>query len=277
MSAGMGEGMSAAPRAVIADDEPLLREALRRRLAEQWPALQIVAEARNGREAVECVQRLQPELCFLDVHMPGVSGLDAARQIAALPGQQTHLVFVTAFEQYALQAFEHGVLDYLIKPVTPARLSETLRRLQTRLTEAQPVVHSDAMLQQLADQLASRAGQAAAGAQTLRWLRATVAGVLRMIPVQAIDYLRADSKYTLVAWREDDGRAAEALIRLPLKDLLAQLDTHQFAQVHRAVVVNLEQVRAVTRLDKESAEIQLKSRSERLPVSRSYLHLFREM
>ncbi|MBB4843055.1 DNA-binding LytR/AlgR family response regulator [Paucibacter oligotrophus] len=265
------------PRALIADDEPLLREVLRRRLAELWPALQIVAEVRNGREAIEQVRLLQPELCFLDVHMPGLSGVEAARQIAQLPGRQTHLVFVTAFEQYALQAFEHGVLDYLVKPVTPTRLAETVRRLQARLDYAQAPVHSEQLLQQLAAQLARAAGEASPGLAPLRWVRATVAGALRMIPVEAIAYLRADTKYTLVAWREDDGSSAEALIRLPLKELLAQLDGTQFVQVHRAVVVNLSLIQSVLRGDNETAEILLKGRPERLPVSRSYLHLFREM
>lgn len=261
------------PTALIADDEPLLREVLRRRLAEAWPALQIVAEARNGREAVEQLEALQPDICFLDVHMPGVSGVEAARRI----GRRAHLVFVTAFEQYALQAFEHGVLDYLVKPVTPGRLAETVLRLQERMATAQPVVHSDVLLQQLAVQLARAAGVAAPGVEPLRWVRATVGGALRMIPVQAIAYLRADTKYTLVAWNDDDGAAVEAVIRLSLKELLAQLDPSQFAQVHRAVVVNLGAVQRVTRGDNETAEIALKGRPERLPVSRSYLHLFKEM
>lgn len=261
------------PTALIADDEPLLRDVLRRRLAVAWPALQVVAEARNGREAVEQQAALQPDICFLDVHMPGVSGVEAARRI----GRRAHLVFVTAYEHYALQAFEHGVLDYLVKPVTPDRLAETVLRLQERMATAQPVVHSEALLQQLALQLARSAGMAASGVEPLRWLRASVGGALRMIPVQDIAYLRADTKYTLVAWRDDEGLAAEALIRLSLKELLAQLDTAQFAQVHRAVVVNLGVVQRVTRGDNETAEITLKGRPERLPVSRSYLHLFKEM
>lgn len=265
--------MNRAPTALIADDEPLLREVLRRRLAEVWPALQVVAEARNGREAIELVERCQPDICFLDVQMPGVSGVEAARQI----GRRAHLVFVTAFEQYALQAFEHGVLDYLVKPVTPTRLAETVLRLQERMDKALPAVHSEALLQQLATQLARAAGVATAGVEPLRWVRANVQGALQMIPVASIAYLKADAKYTLVAWRDEAGRPTEALVRLALKELLAQLDPRQFAQVHRAVVVNLGEILRVTRGDNETAEIFLKGRSERLPVSRSYLHLFREM
>ncbi|MDT8999979.1 LytTR family DNA-binding domain-containing protein [Paucibacter sp. APW11] len=259
--------------ALIADDEPLLRAVLRRRLSEAWPSLQIVAEARNGREAIEQVEALRPDICFLDVQMPGISGVEAARQI----GRRAHLVFVTAYEQYALQAFEHGVLDYIVKPITASRLADTVQRLQERMEKALPMVHSEALLQQLAAQLARAGAATLPSVEPLRWVRAMVGGTLKMIPVQAISHLRADAKYTLVAWQDDDGQPAEALIRLPLKELLAQLDPAQFAQVHRAVVVNLGAVKGVTRGDNETAEITLKHRPERLPVSRSYLHLFKEM
>ena len=263
------------PTALIADDEPLLRELLEARLAKAWPELQIVAQARNGRQAVELFEQLKPQICFLDVHMPGLSGVEAARAI----GRRAHLVFVTAYDQYALEAFEHGVLDYLVKPVTPARLAETVQRLKDRMQAAQPAVHSEALLQQLAEHLqraqGSPNGQSAG--ERLRWVRASVGQGLVMIPVETIDYLKADSKYTLVAYRDEAGKTAEALIRLPLKELLAQLDPAEFAQVHRSVVVNLRAIRRVLRNDNETADIELKSRSERLPVSRSYLHLFREM
>jgi len=254
------------PTALISDDEPLLREILEARLAAVWPELQIVAQARNGRQAIEMFEQHQPTICFLDVHMPGLSGVEVARQI----GKRAHLVFVTAFDQYALEAFEHGVLDYLVKPVTPARLSETVERLKARLQQAQPAVHNEALLAQLAARL--KLDQP----EPLRWVRATVGASLRMIPVDDIDYLKSDTKYTLVAYR-DEGQAAEALIRTPLKDLLAQLDPAQFSQVHRSVVVNLRSIRRITRGDNETADIELKGRSERLPVSRSYLPLFKEM
>jgi DNA-binding LytR/AlgR family response regulator len=253
--------------ALIADDEPLLREILQTRLAQAWPALQIVAQARNGHQAIELFEAQQPQVCFLDVHMPGASGIEVARHI----GKRAHLVFVTAHDQYALEAFEHGVLDYLVKPVTAARLEETVARLQARLQQEQPAVHTEALLQQLASKL--KLGQT----EALRWVRATVGASLRMIPVEEIDYLKSDTKYTLVACRDDNGQPAEALIRTPLKDLLAQLDTAQFSQVHRSVVVNLRAIRRVTRGDNETAEIELKARPERLPVSRSYLQQFKEM
>lgn len=254
------------PTALIADDEPLLREILEARLAAAWPELQIVAQARNGRQAIELFEQHQPAICFLDVHMPGVSGVEVARHV----GKRAHLVFVTAFDQYALQAFQHGVLDYLVKPVTAARLTETVDRLKARLQQAQPAVHSDVLLTQLAARL--KLDQP----KPLDWIRATVGGSLRMIPTADIDYLKSDSKYTLVAYR-DEGQLAEALIRTPLKDLLAQLDPAQFAQVHRSAVVNLRSIRRVTRGDNETADIELKGRTERLGVSRSFLHIFKEM
>ena len=271
-----------APTALIADDEPMLRDELAALLAQAWPELRIVAQARNGREAVELFEAQQPAVCFLDVHMPGLSGVEAARLI----GRRAHLVFVTAFDQYALQACEHGVLDYLVKPVRPARLAETVARLQERLRVAQPAVNSDALLQQLAAQLATQmstqrqlnvANAAAAPAAPLRWLRVQVRKELRLIPVDEIDYLRADSKYTLVAWRGDGGVPAEALVTMSLKDLLAQLDASQFAQVHRSAVVNLAAVSHVVRGENETATVHLKGRSEVLPVSRSFVHLFRQM
>lgn len=256
------------PTALIADDEPLLRDELARLLAQAWPELQVVAQARNGREAVEQFEALQPAICFLDVHMPGLSGVEAARLI----GRRAHLVFVTAFDQYALKAFEHGVLDYLVKPVEPARLAETVSRLKERLGSAQPTLATEALLQQLAAQLQRQATPA-----PLRWLRASVGQTLRLIAVDEIDFLRSDEKYTLIAWRGDGGQPGEALLRTPLKELLSQLDAHQFAQVHRSVVVNLHAISHVTRGENETAHIHLKGRTEVLPVSRSYLHLFKQM
>ena len=256
------------PTALIADDEPLLRKSLTRLLAQAWPELNVVAQARNGREAVEQFEALQPGICFLDVHMPGLSGVEAARCI----GRRAHLVFVTAFDQYALQAFEQGALDYLVKPVEPARLADTVARLQERLRAAQPAPDPDALLEQLAARLQKKAAQ-----PSLQWIRASVGQALRLIPIEEIDFLRSDEKYTLVAWRGDAGKPGEALIRTPLKELIAQLDAAQFAQVHRSVVVNLRAISHVTRGENETADIHLKGRSEVLPVSRSYLHLFRQM
>jgi DNA-binding LytR/AlgR family response regulator len=260
--------VNARPTALIADDEPLLRAALRRQLAATWPELEIVAEARNGREAVRLFEERRPDICFLDVHMPGLSGVDAATQI----GRRAHLVFVTAFDHYAVQAFAQGALDYLLKPVEPARLAETVSRLQERLRASRPAIHTEELLERLTAQLAQlRDG---GRGEPLRWIRAQAGKTVRLIAVDDVDYLRSDAKYTLVAWR-DDGKAARALVRTPLKELLAQLDERQFAQVHRSVVVNLRAIRHVRRHDNETAEIHLEGRDEVLPVSRNYLHLFR--
>jgi DNA-binding LytR/AlgR family response regulator len=256
------------PTALIADDEPLLREALTRQLAQVWPELDVVAQARNGREAIKQFESRRPDICFLDVHMPGVSGIEAAHHI----GRRAHLVFVTAYDDYAVQAFAQGVLDYLVKPVEAARLAQTVARLKDRLQAAQPALNTEALLQQLAAQL-----QRGAAPAPLRWIRAQVGQTLRLIPVDEIDYLRSDTKYTLIAWRGDANQPGEALVRIALKELVAQLDPAQFAQVHRSVVVNLRAISHVTRGDNETADIHLRSRKEVLPVSRSYLHLFRQM
>jgi DNA-binding LytR/AlgR family response regulator len=259
--------ISQQPAALIADDEPLLREALERMLAAAWPELEIVAQARNGREAVDLFEATQPDVCFLDVHMPGLTGVEAAQQI----GRRAHLVFVTAYDQYAVQAFAQGVLDYLVKPVEPARLAETVVRLKERLRTAEPALNTDALLQQLAAQLQKRTSE------KLRWVRASVGQTVRLIAVDDIDFLRSEEKYTSIAWRDDSGQPREAVIRMSLKELTAQLDPAQFAQVHRSVVVNLRSIAHVTRGLNETADIHLKHRKEVLPVSRSFLHLFRQM
>jgi DNA-binding LytR/AlgR family response regulator len=257
------------PTALIADDEPLLREQLARLLSEAWPELVIVAQARNGREAIELFESHKPDICFLDVQMPGATGVEAARHI----GRRAHVVFVTAYDQYAVQAFAQGVLDYVVKPVEPERLAETISRLQERMRGAQPAVATEALLQQLAAQLQRAGGPR----ETLRWIRASVGQTLRLIAVDDVDFLRSEEKYTLIAWRDSAGAASEAIIRTPLKELITQLDPEQFVQVHRSVVVNLRAIAHVTRGPNETADIHLRGRPEVLPVSRTYLHLFRQM
>lgn len=271
--------------ALIADDEPLLRESLTRALQQRWPSLHVVATARNGREAVELFEIHQPDIVFLDVHMPGINGVEAARQI----GRRAQVVFVTAYEQYAVQAFEQGALDYVVKPVDPARLSDTVERLQERLRQQRagqlPAGSGEglgAMIEQLAQRLALDLGPGAAATGSsirptaagsyLQWIRASVGSTLRLIPVDQILFMRSDEKYTLVVW--DEG---EALIRTPIRELIEQLDPQHFVQVHRSVVVNLHAISHVTRGPNETADLHLKKRPEILPVSRSYLHLFRQM
>jgi DNA-binding LytR/AlgR family response regulator len=263
--------MNSHATALIADDEPLLRDALRRQLGIAWPELDIVAEARNGREAVRLFDERHPEICFLDVHMPGLSGVDAANHI----GRRAHLVFVTAYDHYAVQAFSQGALDYLLKPVEQVRLAETVSRLKERLQSSRPAINTEQLLLQLSEQLAtlqSRGGKR----EALRWIRAQTGNTVRLIAIDDVDYLRSDAKYTVVAWR-DGGKPAEAVVRTPLKELLERLDAEQFAQVHRSVVVNLRAISHVKRHDNETAEIHLRGRDDVLPVSRNYLHLFRQM
>ena len=257
------------PTALIADDEPLLRKSLARMLAEAWPELKVVAQARNGREAVEHFEAQKPDVCFLDVHMPGLSGVEAARYI----GRRAQLVFVTAFDRYAVKAFETGALDYLVKPVEAERLADTVLRLKERLRLEQALpADAGALLEQLATRL--RKDGSPAG---LRWLHVSIGNTLRLVEIDEVDFLRSDEKYTLVAWRGADGKAGEGLIRTPLKDLVPQLDAGRFAQVHRSVVVNLRSIDHVTRTENETAQVHLKGRPEVLPVSRSYLHLFQQM
>jgi DNA-binding LytR/AlgR family response regulator len=262
--------MNAHARALIADDEPLLRESLRRQLAQVWPELEIVAEARNGREAVRLFQEWHPDICFLDVHMPGLSGVDAANHI----GRRAHLVFVTAYDHYAVQAFAQGALDYLLKPVELARLQETVSRLKERLQASTPAINTEQLLEQLSAQLAQL--QRGGRSEPLRWIRAQSGRTVRLIAIDDVDYFRSDAKYTVVGWR-DAGRPTEAVIRAPLRDLLDQLDSERFAQVHRSIVVNLHSISHVKRHDNETGEIHLKGRGDVLPVSRGYLQLFRQM
>ena len=258
--------MSAAT-ALIADDEPLLRASLRAHLARLWPELQVVAEARNGREAVELFDTHLPQIVFFDVHMPGLSGIEAARSVA----RRAQIVFVTAYEQYAVQAFEHGAVDYLVKPIDEVRLADTVQRLKTRLAQVaapSPPAALEAVLDQMAEELRRRA----APRGWLQWIKASVGSSVRLIPVEQVAFLRSDEKYTLVAW---DG--GEALIRKTIRELADELDPQRFAQVHRSVIVNLHRVSQVTRSLNETAELHLTGRSEVLPVSRSFLHLFRQM
>lgn len=253
------------PTALIADDEPLLRERLAQHLSRLWPELQVVAQARNGRETLELFDQHQPQVVFLDVQMPGLTGIDAARGI----GDRAERVFVTAFEQYAVQAFEQGALDYLVKPFDEARLAATVQRLQRRLAAATPAPPApDALLDRLADELRRRAPQR----PHLQWIKASLGAALRLIPVAEVAYLRSDEKYTLVAWS-----GGEALIRRSIRELMDELDPEVFVQIHRSAVVNLHHVSQVVRGANETADVHLRGRPEVLPVSRSFLHVFRQM
>jgi DNA-binding LytR/AlgR family response regulator len=260
--------VGAAPTALVADDEPLLRERLVAHLSRLWPALQVVAQARNGREAVELFDAHAPAVVFLDIHMPGLSGIDAAR---AMRGR-TQVVFVTAHEQYAVAAFEHGAVDYLVKPFDEARLRTTVERLQQRLAAGAGTAAVPPGFDGVLDALAAALRERAPARRHLQWIKASVGASVKLIPVDEVAYLKSDEKYTLVAWA-----GGEALIRKALRELADELDPEVFVQVHRSVIVNLRHVAQVVRGDNDTADVHLRGRTETLPVSRSYLHLFRQM
>jgi DNA-binding LytR/AlgR family response regulator len=254
-----------APQAILADDERLMREQLRARLAEVWPQLQIVGEAKNGQEAVELVQQLRPQLAFLDIRMPGLTGVEAARAI----GSACHIVFVTAYGEFAIEAFEQGAVDYVLKPAETTRLQVTVRRLQERL-QAPP-----RDLGALLDALASKLETVSAGQPSqrhLQWVQATIGQQLRMIPVSEILFFNSDEKYTRV-----QTEAYEALIRTSIRELVEQLDPAQFWQIHRATIVNVRAVAGVVRDLRGRQLVTLKNHAQKLEVSRSFTHLFRQM
>jgi DNA-binding LytR/AlgR family response regulator len=246
--------------AVIADDEPLLRAQLRTRLTKLWPDLQVVHEMENGREVERVIAEHRPQLFFLDIHMPGVNGLEAARVI----GGRAHVVFVTAYDQYAVEAFERGAVDYLLKPFNEERLDIAIRRVQERL-ESRP-----APIEELVEKLAGRLG--ARNAEHLRWIKASVGSNVRLIPVEEVLFFQSDEKYTRVVTVE-----GESLIRKPIKELLDELDPAKFWQIHRATIVNVDAIASVRRGLKDQAEIALRDSRETLVVSRNFTHLFKQM
>jgi DNA-binding LytR/AlgR family response regulator len=264
------------PTALIADDEPLLRERLAGLLQQLWPELEVVALARNGREAVELFDEHQPDIVFLDVHMPGMNGVEAARAIE----RRALVVFVTAFEQYAVQAFDQGAMDYIVKPIEIERLADTVQRLRERLQAEQPAVPADEVPAaaessaeaSLLERLAQEVQRRSAPQSWLQWIKASSGNTTRLIPVDEVIYLRSDEKYTLVI-----SSGADAVIRKTIRELADELDPTRFVQIHRSVIVNLHQVSHVVRGANETAEVHLRGRSERLPVSRSWLHVFRQM
>ena len=271
------------PTAIIADDERLMRDLLRTRLAQVWPDLQILGEARNGDEAVQLVNELKPDLTFLDIQMPGKTGMEAARDI----GQASQIVFVTAYDQYAVEAFERGAIDYVLKPPEPERLRITIERLKERLQERRTAPADSAgvagssgssgtaaamndtmtaMLSQLAEKIA------APKPKYLQWIQASIGSDLRMIPVEEILFFRSDEKYTAVQTDK-----FEALIRKPVRDLADELDPSLFWQIHRATLVNVNAIEGVTRDIRGRHLVLIKGRPDKLEVSRSFLHLFKQM
>jgi DNA-binding LytR/AlgR family response regulator len=254
---------SPAPSAVVADDERLMREQIIDRLKEAWPELVIVGEASNGREAVAMVQSLEPDIVFLDIRMPVMDGVEAAQ---ALSGQ-VHVVFVTAHDQYAINAFEHGAVDYLLKPAEPERVALTCLRLRDRLKQ-----DPDPMNDLLA-KLSQRLGTTGLKPREyMRWVQASVGANIRMIPTSDILFFRAEDKYTRV-----QTRGFEALIRKPIKELLDELDPDEFWQVHRSTVVRVDAVEQVSRDLRGHQIVHMKGSDEKLLVSRTFNHLFKQM
>ncbi|WP_374585426.1 LytR/AlgR family response regulator transcription factor [Ideonella dechloratans] len=271
-------------RAVLADDERLMREQLRARLGEVWPELDIVAEAKHGAEAVELVQQHRPDVVFLDIRMPGMTGVDAAREIAQMDvgeeGWLPEIVFITAYDQYAVEAFEQGAADYVLKPAERERLLRTVQRLRQRLAARHQLeagasvppqdLPSSASLQQLLHRLAGAGG--ATPPVYLQWIQASVGQSIQMIPVDEVLFFVSDEKYTRV-----QTATVEALIRKPIKELVDELDPQKFWQIHRSALVAVNAIAAVTRDFRGRQIVSVKGHPQKLEVSRSYTHLFKGM
>lgn len=259
--------------AVVADDERLLREQLKTRLAAVWPDLRVVGEARDGNEALARAEELRPDLMFLDIRMPGMTGIEVAREILALPDWHGEIVFVTAYDEYAVAAFEQGAIDYLLKPVEPERLAQTAQRVRARLAQRAtppPPPDEEALDALMAKLSALQQGMAPARSEPLRWIQAAAGNTTKLIEVKDVLFFRSDEKYTRVQTRDQ-----EAFIRTPIRELLPQLDPQQFWQIHRSTIVNLGSIAAVTRDDTGRQRVHIREHAEVLEVSRSFAHLFR--
>ena len=252
---------------VVAEDEELLRTSLLLQLGEVWPGLRIVAECEDGASALEAIAEHKPDVAFLDIRMPGLTGIEVAAALSEV-SPRTQVVFVTAYDQYAIDAFEQGAVDYLLKPVARDRLQATVQRLQARVAAGRP---DPATLEALLQHLARRPAEPEA-APPLAWITANSGRETKLIMLDEVAYFRADSKYTVVVTAE-----GEALLRTPLKELLEALDPRQFRQVHRSTIVNLKAVASVVRDDSGKGTLRLKGRSETLPVSVPFMALFKGM
>ena len=256
--------------AILADDETLVRELLRSRLSQAWPELQILGEASDGQEAIDLVAQYAPQIAFLDIRMPERNGLQVAKVISA----RCHVVFLTAYDEYAVEAFEKGAVDYLLKPVALDRLVLTVQRLKARLLE-KPVDMSDLMARidaRVQNPASTPITQAPAQPERLKWIQASVGRELRMIAIDDVVYFKADEKYVVVRTRD-----TEAVIRTPLKELTDALDPELFWAVHRAVIVNVRMIDAIEKDVLGHLAVRLKGLTERLPVSRTHAPRFKGM
>ena len=245
------------PTILVAEDEALMRERLLAQLAQVWPHARLVAVAENGNDAWDAWLEHEPDVVFLDIQMPGLSGLEVARRI----GERSRLVFVTAYDQHALEAFERGAIDYLLKPVELVALRRAVERLMRRGSPQLPALGT----------LLGEIAQAKAPVQRVKWLKASVGRQIRLINVGDVLFLQSDTKYTRVVLAD-----GEALIRVALKDLLEGLDPEQFWQIHRGAIVNVHAIATIERIGNERLELTIKGSAEVLAVSRSFAHLFRE-
>jgi DNA-binding LytR/AlgR family response regulator len=246
-------------KVLLAEDEPLMRERLQEMLALAWPEAHVVQVAENGNDAWDGFLEHEPQVVFLDIRMPGLSGLEVAERI----GNLAHVVFVTAFDQYAVDAFDAGAVDYLLKPVQADRLHKAVARVRDKLS-GRPADLGE-LLQHL------KAALPGARQEKLKWLKATVGKQIRVIDVDQVLFFQSDTKYTRVVLPD-----SEALVRIPLKDLLGGLDRERFWQIHRGTVVNANAIAAVERVDAERMQVLLRGCDEKLTVSRTFAHLFRE-
>ena len=247
------------PTAIIAEDEEILREQLEKKLAKLWPELTIQASVGDGAAALEALEEHAPDFMFLDIQMPEMTGVEVARHVAG----RSHVVFVTAYDQYAIQAFETGAVDYLLKPATDERLAVTVERLKQKLQT--PPQDLDAVLSKLAEQLTGKK-------ERLQWIKATVGQNLRLIPVSDVLFFQSDEKYTRVVTGD-----TEALIKTPIREILDGLDPDVFWQIHRSTIVNVNAIAGVTRDFRGQAHVKIKGKDESLVVSRIYSNLFKQM
>jgi DNA-binding LytR/AlgR family response regulator len=253
-------------RIVVAEDETLLRNALTRMLVEAWPGIGTVIECEDGAEAIEAIAQHRPEAAFLDIRMPGLTGLDVAAA-AAECSPETQVVFTTAYDQYAIAAFERGAVDYLLKPIDPERLAAAVQRLKARAPQSHP---DAAALAELVRELArDHAGNSIA---PLTWITASSGRETRMVMVDDVLYFRADNKYTVAVTAE-----GEALLRKPLRELLRVLDPNTFRQIHRSTIVNLKAIASIVRDDSGRGSLRLKRREETLAVSAPFMALFKPL
>lgn len=255
------------PTALIADDEPHLSRALAEHLVRLWPELRVLHSARNGVEAAERIAALQPDLAFLDIQMPGLTGLEVAQGIEG----RTRVVFVTAYDEYAVQAFESEALDYVLKPVNETRLQRTIERVRRALAAPAGAEHDSRLLAAL-QRLLPPTPAGGSAPPRLRWLRASSGELTHQVAVDEVLFFRADDKYTCV-----HTASAEHLIRTPIAELVLALDPQQFVQVHRSTIVNLAFLAGTRRDEASRLFLRLRGHAHELPVSRAYVHLFKAM